>query len=318
MGGGASKQQTITNMIDTKALTEVLNKNTVSCNTNVLLSQEINVQGSGNILEDIKQSSALKLDASCYNKSSNITEIQNIIETNMKAKLDTIEPALLAVANTSKSKLTNDLSQEIKNVITTENMTKIINNVNQDQIIKVRGDSNILRNMSQQSTIDMIASGIQDSFNSTKTMTDLKNAQDLDSKSKVTDPINDAIKGIMDGINGIFSSYTTAMIFIVVIIAVAFILLGPTLLSAFQALNPFSALSFGNKKTTTTYQQQPPQQFRPQQNPQQFRPPQQNQQTPQQNQQQFRPQQQFQQPPQQFQQTQPQAQKPVMSNSPYL
>ena len=66
----------------------------------------------------------------------------------------------------------------------------------------------------------------------------------------------------MDGINGIFSSASTTMIFFAVILAIVIIFAGPTLLSAFKALNPLSAISFGERKNKQAmsmeqYNQQP-------------------------------------------------------------
>jgi len=245
---GAASSTTSTNTVDTKAITDILNKNTVSCKTNVSLSQLIDVEGSGNILEDITQSSGLSLDASCYNQSQTMNEIQSIMENSMSNKVEKIDPALLSAANTNKTKLENDIRQEIRNTITTENMTNIINDVNASQTIKVRQNANILKNITQDSTLGMVASGIQDAVNSTKSVTTLTNLQKNDAKLTTTDPINDAIKGVMDGINGIFSSASTTMIFFAVILAIVIIFAGPTILSAFKALNPLSAISFGERK----------------------------------------------------------------------
>ena len=259
---GAASSTTSTNTVDTKAITDILNKNTVSCKTNVSLSQLIDVEGSGNILEDITQSSGLSLDASCYNQSQTINEIQSIMENSMSNKVEKIDPALLSAANTSKTKLENDIRQEIRNTITTENMTNIINDVNASQTIKVRQNANILKNITQDSTLGMVASAVQDAVNSTKSVTTLTNLQKNDAKLTTTDPINDAIKGVMDGINGIFSSASTTMIFFAVILAIVIIFAGPTLLSAFKALNPLSAISFGERKNKQAmsmeqYNQQP-------------------------------------------------------------
>jgi hypothetical protein len=245
---GAASSTTTTNTIDTKAITDILNKNTVSCKTNVSLSQLIDVEGSGNILEDITQSSGLSLDASCYNQSQTINEIQSIMENSMSNKVEKIDPALLSAANTSQTELENDIKQEIRNTITTENMTNIINDVNASQTIKVRQNANILKNITQDSTLGMVASAVQDAVNSTKSVTTLTNLQKNDAKLTTTDPINDAIKGVMDGINGIFSSAATTMIFFAVILAIVIIFAGPTILSAFKALNPLSAISFGERK----------------------------------------------------------------------
>jgi len=245
---GAASSTTTTNTIDTKAITDILNKNTVSCKTNVSLSQLIDVEGSGNILEDITQSSGLSLDASCYNQSQTMNEIQSIMENSMSNKVEKIDPALLSAANTSQTELENDIKQEIRNTITTENMTNIINDVNASQTIKVRQNANILKNITQDSTLGMVASAVQDAVNSTKSVTTLTNLQKNDAKLTTTDPINDAIKGVMDGINGIFSSAATTMIFFAVILAIVIIFAGPTILSAFKALNPLSAISFGERK----------------------------------------------------------------------
>jgi hypothetical protein len=171
--------------------------------------------------------------------TSDLTDLEDSI-SKLKIQRDSLV--------TKKNKLESDIKQEIKNTITTENITKIINNVNDDQIIKVRQDANILKNITQDSTLSMVASGIQDSINSTKSVTDLNNKQDNEGKFKTTDPINDAINGIMTGINGIFSSTATTMIFLAVILAIVIIFAGPTILSAFKALNPLSAISFGERQ----------------------------------------------------------------------
>lgn len=224
MGGGSSSKSTLD--VATTSSVEILTKNVMKCTMMAESSQEVNISGSGNLIDGMRIVQFNEFDVQCFQESSNIGELQQQVENSLKAAAEAHGVALIGVLGNSESDVTTRLRNDIKQKITTENISEVMGVTNSEQIFMLSGSNNIIRNLTMEQSTKMLVSNMQKLVNGIKSVQDVVNSAQVQALAKQDDPISGLVNAIFGGVN------TTTAIFAFVFV-VAMVLFGPMVFKFF-------------------------------------------------------------------------------------
>lgn len=225
--GGASSKSTID--VRTKSIVEALTQNIMDCQSNTIVDQRFVLSGSYNTIENFKMVQYLRLSKDCINNAQNLNDIQQSVSNAIKQSAEAQSVSLLGVLGNSDSEANTFIDNEVRQTITNQNITKMIDKVNASQEAIISGDNNIIRNFSMEQTADVVMKAAQEVLNSLKSVQEIKNQVSSESKATQTNFISD----IIDSVTGLF----TGVGMIWALIAVVAIAVGGWVL---VKSNPFS------------------------------------------------------------------------------
>jgi hypothetical protein len=249
MGGSQSKT---TADIFTSAAASVMQETMMSCSGNGSLQQRIIVSGDYNVVEGVHQTATMKLSVQCAQKAKNIADLQQSVSNAIAQSSQSQSVSVLGALGKSSSETNTAIHNDVKTAITQKSIAKLVGDVNATQELIVSGNHNIVENISQNLTAQLLLK------NSQKILNKMKSVQKLDTELKQkslatqTNFISDIIDSIFKGINGMM------IIYAILIIGVAY-MLGPAIIGAI----------FGSD---TEQQPQPYQQYQLQSQPYQPQP----------------------------------------------
>lgn len=216
MGNSASSQ--ITTNVYSKAVTSVLVKNIMQCNTGMVAAQEINISGSYNVL-DIKQEQIVNFSASCFQSAENIVDLQNQIKAAIDETAKSQSAGVFNALSSSDSTLNRNITTDIQNNITTENMQKVVNNIMNKQLVNVSGSNNVAK-IDQKAVSDIVADSAQKLTTQLKSLNQLSTDVKGTSEATQQDPVKALVDSVFSGLSSIMSLWIWAFIAIVIIGAV--------------------------------------------------------------------------------------------------
>lgn len=199
MGGGGSKATTTTD-IATKSIVEALARSIMNCSSNTQVNQTFKIQGSYNVVKNVKQVQYLKLSSTCSNEAKNLNDIQQTVSNAIAQTAESQSVSVLGALGSSRSETNAKILNEVQQKITNETITNIVNEVNALQEITIEGDNNIVDKLDQEQTMSFVMDSCQKVLNTLTSVQEIQNKVKQDSSAKQTNFISDIISTIIDGL----------------------------------------------------------------------------------------------------------------------
>lgn len=231
MGGSSSKSSS---EIVSRTSVDAIARSIMNCSSNSSFTQTLDISGSGNTIQGGKQVQAIKLSAQCAQDSQQIADLQQSVSNALKQVSESQSVSLLGALGKSRSEVNSRIENDVRQSITQEAITNIINNSNAEQTIRISGDNNTVVNFTQEQTLEIVFSNTQKVLNRMTSVQALANAVDQQSTATQTNPISD----ILDSIGGILGGLTLPIIIAMIVGGAVLIFAGPKLLAAFNDDNP--------------------------------------------------------------------------------
>ena len=200
MGGGSSSHSTTS--VKTKSIVEAMSKAIMNCKGNTSLVQRFVVSGDYTVINGFKMVQNFKLSSACANSVQNLSDIQQKVSGAIKAQAEAQSVSMLGALGKSSSEVDVNIDNEVRQVISSENVTNIINTVNALQEAIISGDHNIVNDFSMEQTMDIVNTASQDVLNQLKSVQTIANSTDTSAKSTQTNFVSD----IIDSVGSIFTS----------------------------------------------------------------------------------------------------------------
>lgn len=211
-GGSTSRQ----NVHITAAVNSMVN-NIMSCKSNQVILQNFVVSGDNNVISHVQQVQVFKLSTNCANSASNIAKLQQDVAQNLIAAAHSQSEALLGAFNSQGAITDTTIRNEVKQSITNQTITEIINQVNAEQNFIVSGSNNIVTEITQSQTMDLVTKACQDVLNKLDSVERIRAAADNDAGTTQSNPFAEIIDSIFSGLDMMF--FFWMIIIIVAIIA---------------------------------------------------------------------------------------------------
>ena len=216
MGGGSSSQ-TITN-VSTSTVVDVLTSNIMNCGSSTSARQRLLVSGNNNVLNGVSQTLTITLSSNCFQDAKNLAKVQQEVSQAIKNAAESQSVTITGALSNSSSNAETYIDTEVKQTITQKNLTNIINNVNTEQELVISGNSNIIKNISQNLTQDLVYKNAQTLLNTMKSIQALENSADTSSKATQKSLIIGLIDSLLSGISGIFGNFGVIFVIVIAII----------------------------------------------------------------------------------------------------
>ena len=243
MGGGGSKSKTVID-VSTKSIVEAMTKNIMNCKSSGMVTQRFILSGSYNVIEKYRMVQNFKLSKECVNNAQNLNDLQASIANAIKAAAEAQGDAVFGALSSSKAEATTMIENEVKQVITNENITNMIDDVNALQESIISGNNNIVKEFSMEQTTELVMMASQEVLNQLKSVQAIQNQAESGTKSTQTNFISDIVKSITDMVTDLGLGYVFLLIVVVIVGGVVAVKFIPSL----------DFLSFSDEKNEVTVQ----------------------------------------------------------------
>ena len=201
MGGGGSKSKNKSN-IHTSLVIDAVAKNIMNCKSNMKVLQSFRVTGDYNVIQGVKQVQNVKLSAKCAQDAQNIANLQQSVANAVKQAAESQSVSVLGALGGSDSEVDSTIRNDVKQSITQENITNVINNSNAQQEMVISGNHNIIKDFSQTQTYSIVWDNAQKLVNTMKSVQAIENTSDQSAKATQTNFISDIVDSVFSGLQG--------------------------------------------------------------------------------------------------------------------
>ncbi len=198
-------------------------KNVNRCTSSTTVSQQLKIDGDGNIVDGGSMVSVQKLTLSCDQNSQALVDMQNQVAQAIKQAATAQNEALLGALQSSNSDVDSTIRNDVQNHLNLKNINELITNTNAAQGIDIRGNNNIVRNFTQSDVQDILSSNSQKILQQMKTVNAITQQLDQKSDSTVTNPISEIIASIGQAIADVWNAMTGPLKWILIVIAVVLV-----------------------------------------------------------------------------------------------
>ncbi|MAE21791.1 MAG: hypothetical protein CMK92_05105 [Pseudomonas sp.] len=259
MGGTTSS--TAKNEVLQKAVSKILAKAVLDCNTGLINIQELSIEGDGNIIDGVSMKQVYNLSMSCFQDVKTLTKLQNKIKAEVKAAADAQSAALIGALNSTKSDVNNRIESEINNLVSIENITRISSDVMQKQTIAVKGNRNQVYNINFDQTVELALQSAQQVVSETSIINDIDGVSSGTATATTTTPVVGEVLSAFGGLfDGLFGGDLFTWIIIIIVIAA-------TIYAGYWWYSTQPSKSPQYPQQQQQYQQRPQPQYWPQQQP---------------------------------------------------
>ncbi len=222
MGGKSSKAKT---SVSTKIISDVITNNFSNNSSVVNVNQEICQTGSWNIISDVSQIYVYTIDIESAISSDQVSNMQADIVSQIKQAANEQSQAVLDALNKSQVEVDAEIENEIKNIVTQNNITTMATEINAKQSICQQGEHNIIKNITQSITGLMVLSDVKKLTQGSETITTIDNVLDQEATATSTNPlavIGDIIGSAGDAVGkvlgiGALGLWAPVLLFIIVV-----------------------------------------------------------------------------------------------------
>jgi len=201
MGGGGSKATTTTSVVS-KAAIESIVKNIMNCQNNTTMIQEFIVRGDFTTVSRSKMVQSVNLSSQCANDAQNIADLQQSVANSLKQAAESQSVSVLGALGSSRSEVNANIENEVKQSITNETVTNMINNVMLEQRLIIEGDNTIINEFTMEQTSDLVYNAAQKVVNDLKSTQVLDNNIDQGAKATQTNFIADIFESVFSIFTG--------------------------------------------------------------------------------------------------------------------
>jgi hypothetical protein len=220
MGGHQSTQKVaeVVNIVGT-----AVQKITQNCVTYENAGNTVNIDGMGNIVDQVNQSMTIKVDSSCMGQVTQDASFEDKIKSQISQMLSDQEVALTQWMDNSKDDSEADIAESISTNVTSTTVQSCVNDINSKNILNITGSGNVVAKIVQDSTSDMISKCLLGQGQTSTAVNNITNAINQHSKYTSKNPlafITDAIQAMTKS-----TLILIAVIFIVLVCFVSLFLL---------------------------------------------------------------------------------------------
>jgi hypothetical protein len=193
------------------------------------MQQYVNVRGNGNIIDGAVLMQVQKFSVSCDQDSKAMTDFQNNMTAAIKQAASDQDQALLNAFGHSDSEVDQTIHNDVQNVINLKNIQEIVNTTNQQQGIDIHGNNNIVRNITMDQSLEMLATNSQKVLEQMSTVNSITQQLDQQSSTVVKNPISGIIDSIGNAIASIWDAFTGPLkwfFIVLIVVAVAYLFSG--------------------------------------------------------------------------------------------
>ncbi len=211
MGGGSSSLTK--NNVTTRNIVEAMSKTLQNCQGNTLISQKVEIIGNYNVVRNVRLVQGMKLSSSCSLDDKNVAETQQSVANAIKQASESQNTAVLGALGSSSSKDETTILNEVKTKIDRETIQNIVNNFNATQDFFLRGDSNIVDDITMEQSMEVLYNNCLSALSKLSSFQEA--TQDISQTSKATQ--SNPISEIIDSIGSIFTSLGLMWVIIIVV-----------------------------------------------------------------------------------------------------
>jgi hypothetical protein len=204
MGGASSKASST---IKTRSAVEALTENIMNCQANAFVTQRFVVSGNYNVISGVKQVQYMKLSSSCWQDASNIAEMQQSVANALKQVARSQSVSVLGALGKSDSEISSYITNEVTQKITQRTIQNIVNDSNVTQEILIEGDRNIIDNLSQEQTANIVFDNAQKALNTLVSVQTIENAADQEAEATQTNFVAEIIDSVFGGIGSLMLTW---------------------------------------------------------------------------------------------------------------
>lgn len=210
MGNSTSSKSTTD--ILTQSINDAMIQSIQQCGSTSLQIQNIDVKGSGNVLNNVQMKQAVDSVMKCASSQEAMSAMAANIANTIKQTADSQGVALLGALQGADSQTNTKIKNIVENHINMQSVQSIMSAAIQKQTISVDGSNNVLMNISMDQLYKNITEAAAQQV--AKIVSDITSSSTAEqsASSKVRDPISDAIKAIGDLIMGNFLIFALIMI----------------------------------------------------------------------------------------------------------
>jgi len=242
MGNTGAKTLSTTEIL-TKNVSNILARNIMNCSNTTIVSQEINIYGTGNVVKGVKMESFPQIKSNCSISANKLMEMKNSIANDLKDSLKSQSEGIFSALGKSESESNKKIQSIIENNVTEEQITEIVNTSNSIQRLNIVGNSNIVSDIVLKSVSETVSDASQNLSSKIVNELGVENKTKTDLSSA-----NTPLKNLLDGISGIISSIGTVYIVLILIVIGIFIIGPMKIISIFTG-----SKSGGNENYISSY-----------------------------------------------------------------
>lgn len=210
--------------VSVKSLTNVISNTFISsaqdCSKSAVATTVLNVDGSGNILQDIDLSSSAVISSSCMQSDTVVNDVREAVKAEF-AQIGSQQAGIISLSQ-NDSKQLQDIETNIVTNITSETLQKCASNAFAQANITIRGDLNIISKVKMNSTVSILNDCVKNSIFTNSVSTDLA-LSSIQKNTQKTEGISDIISSIAQALTGVLGEL---MVFIILIAFILLILIG--------------------------------------------------------------------------------------------
>ena len=215
MGGSSSKLSSTT---FNKSVNDIFVNSIQQCSASGTSEQVINIIGNKNVTKT-QMSQRLTLMQDCIQDPKFISKLQTDLISAIKASANAQNPAILGALGKSEAEVDTVIRNDVHNVITTTNMTRLSLSIKNIQAIYIVGNENVTdATMTQIS--DAVNKSTQSILNDIDSITKISNTIDASAEAIQENPISQIISSAFEGASQVWSSIigslTLPLLFIIV------------------------------------------------------------------------------------------------------
>lgn len=191
-----------------------------SCLVDANSSQQIIIQGNGNIINNTTQIMDIQINAKCYSDVKNNSTLQSTVDNTIAQALKDQEVATTQWLDSSGDNVSTSISTNITDSITISNTQNCVENLAGSQLLMIQGNSNVASNTLQKNVMTGLLSCVQNDANTSSFIQDTTNTINQHSDYQSENPfafITDAIQAMFK------SALVLAAVVFIIIVAMVFL-----------------------------------------------------------------------------------------------
>ena len=170
-----------------------------NCINYVNSDNDVVVSGNGNVVGDVTQTLSISVNSSCVAQLTQDAGFENNFENEVAQLLEDKEEAMTQWLDSSQDSVSSDVKNSITNNIKSDTVQTCLNNINSKNILDVSGNDNVVKNIVQSSTTNLITQCMLGQGQTSNTVNDVTNDINQHSQYTAESPfafITDAIEAI--------------------------------------------------------------------------------------------------------------------------
>ncbi len=209
-----------TSQIINDTVNEVLTRNIMNCKTNMVASQRLVVEGSYITVDNVKMHQAYQLDASCFQDAQNVAKVQTEVENAIKQAAESQGIALLSALGGSQAEVDSRIRNSVKTAINTETIQDVVQNINMEQVLNIRGENAIVKDVTMEQLGDIVFKNTQAITNDIEALTALKTEAEQTTETTTTSPF----QFLVDIVSSVTGMLSNPMILLMLLVGVGVVI----------------------------------------------------------------------------------------------